>query len=358
MATDGFHNEPFDDGTRTKLELFELYAREWLPVFLASERPRRSEVHLFDFFAGPGTDACGSFGSPLRLLRQIADYRKLPGWNQVTIHVHLFDKSAPKIQRLEEKIAELQLHTADVKFDIRSLSFEDAFAESTTILADRAAAKLVFIDQFGVRQVTSHVFQTLVAAPTCDFLFFLSSSILHRFHDHPAIKQKIKRPDDPFDVHRAALEYYRDLLPDRDAYFLAPFSIKKGSNIYGLIFGSSHPLGIDKFLRVAWGKDCITGEADFDIDRENLHPNELTLDFAEMRPTKVAHFEEQLERGLTAGQIGDEASVLRLCYQLGVTPKHAEPVLIRLKKAGLINLDFRIPDVRRYSGPRPIRRIP
>jgi hypothetical protein len=95
----------------------------------------------------------------------------------------------------------------------------------------------------------------LVTFPTCDFLFFLSSSTLHRFHDHPAIKQKIARPDDYYQVHRVVLDYYRGLLPDPAALYLAPFSIKKGANIYSVIFGSAHPLGMDKFLQVAWKKD-------------------------------------------------------------------------------------------------------
>jgi hypothetical protein len=69
MPASDFHKRPFDEGTLTKLQIFELYAREWLPVFLSPERPPRSEIHLFDFFAGPGTDSDGELGSPLRLLR-------------------------------------------------------------------------------------------------------------------------------------------------------------------------------------------------------------------------------------------------------------------------------------------------
>ncbi|HEY5778604.1 MAG TPA: hypothetical protein VIT00_07680 [Terrimicrobiaceae bacterium] len=49
-----FHKKPFDDGTVAKLELFQLYVREWLPVFLSSGDPRWREVHVFDLFAGPG----------------------------------------------------------------------------------------------------------------------------------------------------------------------------------------------------------------------------------------------------------------------------------------------------------------
>jgi hypothetical protein len=43
--------------------------------------------------------------------------------------------------------------------------------------------------------------------------------------------------------------------------------------VNGLIFGSSHPLGMDKFLQVAWNKDVINGEADFDINRDNVAPS-------------------------------------------------------------------------------------
>ena len=68
MSASGFHDEAFDEGTLTKLEIFQLYTREWLPVFLSREVDYVREVHLFDFFAGPGTDGVGVPGSPLRTL--------------------------------------------------------------------------------------------------------------------------------------------------------------------------------------------------------------------------------------------------------------------------------------------------
>jgi len=70
MPTGDFHNRPFDEGTLTKLQVFELYAREWLPVFLSPEHPLHKELHLFDFFAGPGADSAGVPGSPLRQLHE------------------------------------------------------------------------------------------------------------------------------------------------------------------------------------------------------------------------------------------------------------------------------------------------
>jgi len=353
MSVGAFHNRPFDEGTLTKLQIFELYAREWLPVFLS--RPLRKEVHLFDFFAGPGTDSAGVVGSPLRILRQLEEYKTLSGWRSLQVHVHFFDESSTKIERLKDSIAAAGLSLPNVVCDIRPLAFDRSFAESASLLANPEAAKLVFIDQFGVDEVTPDVFRKLVISPTCDFLFFLSSSTLYRFRDHPAIKQKIDRPGDYYHVHRAALDYYRGLLPAGERYFLAPFSIKKGSNIYGLIFGSAHPRGMDKFLQVAWQSDSISGEADFDIGRDNIGRSELLLPLAEMRPSKIAAFEAELQRLLRAGQLASEIDVMQVCFDHGVKRQHAEPVLIKLKREGIIDLEFRVPDVNRLSTPRMIR---
>lgn len=355
MAADDFFSKPFDEGTLTKLRIFELYAREWLPVFLARIRPVRRRIHVFDFFAGEGTDSAGQPGSPLRLLRQLHAYHDQPGWKEVRTAVHMFDKSEDAIRRLRANISDAGLTEIDVALDVRPLDFSSAFLEVKPVLDDPEAAKLVLIDQFGVDHVTPSVFRALVTAPTCDFLFFLSSSTLHRFRDHPAIKQKILRPDDYYHVHRAALDYYRRLLPEGQRYFLAPFSIKKGSNIYGLIFGSAHPRGIDKFLEVAWQSDEISGEADFDIHRDNIVPGEMLLPFMEVRPRKLAAFEGELEKLLRAGSLADELAVMNVCFEYGMRRKHAERTLANLKREGVIDMSFRVPDISRWDRPREVR---
>jgi three-Cys-motif partner protein len=355
MSPEDFHDKPFDEGTLTKLHIFELYAREWFPVFLAAEKPRRNTIHVFDFFAGPGTDTQNIPGSPLRLLRQLQEYQGAQGWGKIRIHVHFYDENSDKIARLKNNIASHELQLPNVTFDIQTLRFDDALRASELVLGDSQAAKLVFIDQTGVAHVTPDVFRKLVNSPTCDFLFFLSSSTLHRFRDHPAIWQKIDRPEDYFHVHRAALEYYRALLPPGQEYYLAPFSIKKGANIYGLIFGSAYPLGIDKFLEVAWRKDEFSGEADFPIDRENIRPEQLLLPMTEVQASKITAFESELEHLLRSGRLSSEVDVMNVCFEHGVKRQHARAVLAKLKKEGVIDIDFYVPDVKRFREPRPIR---
>jgi three-Cys-motif partner protein len=349
-----FHDKKFDEGTLTKLQIFELYLQEWLPVFLSRDKPKWSEVHIFDFFAGPGTDAAGEFGSPLRILRQINSFRSLAGFERVQLTVHFFDESARKLEKLKANIEANGLKISGVKFDIEPLPFSSAFERVKNIMVSNSAAKLVFADQFGVDQITDEVFQQLVKFPTCDFLFFISSSTLHRFREHPAIRLKIERPDDYYHVHHAVLEYYRGLLPKDWQYYLAPFSIKKGSNIYGIIFGSGHPLGMDKFLRVAWNTDQLNGEADFDIHRDDILPGEMLLPIDGFRPSKVTAFEHDLEKTIREGKCPTELEVIWKCFDHGVTRKHAETLLAKLKKEGVITFDFRVPDIDRLRQPKPI----
>ncbi len=351
MPSTKFHREPFDEGTRTKLEIFQLYAREWLPVFLSKSGWR--SIHVFDFFAGPGTDGKGSPGSPLRLVEEIKKARRPAAGNGPRVHLHLFDEDAAKVDKLRRAVSPLAESIRDlVPPDVQQLRFHDALERYSDVLSDSRSAKLLLIDQYGVDEVTAEVFVRLVGMPAADFLFFLSSSTLNRFRDHPAIKQKIDRPDDPHHVHRAALDYYRGLLPNERDYWLAPFSIRKGANIYGLIFGSAHPLGMDKFLEVAWRKDHINGEANFDINRDNLDSPQLPL--FDRTPTKLRLFERDLDGRIRAGSVRSELDVIRICFAHGVRRSHATPVLQDLKRQGIIQLAFRTPDIKQRTNPRPI----
>jgi three-Cys-motif partner protein len=353
LAPGDFHEKPFDEGTRTKLQIFQLYTREWLPVFLSQPSPRWKELHVFDFFAGPGTDANGVQGSPLRILDELRAARSFQGFSKVKVHAHFYDSKKHKIESLKQKLAALgTIESIDV--DVERWSFHDALSRNSSILRSKDSAKLLLVDQYGVGQVSEQVFRDLVSYPTTDFLFFISTSTLHRFRDHPAIKQKIARPEDYYHIHRAALDYYRALLPPGIRFYLAPFSIRKEANIYGLIFGSGHPLGMDKFLQVAWKRDQITGEADFDIDRDNIRPDQPKFDLEEFKPTKLYAFRKDLEFQIRQKVVRDENHIMELCFRHGVLRQHASEVLTKLKKEGLIDISWRVPDIRNLQEPRKL----
>ena len=349
-----FHEKPYDSGTLTKLKIFELYAQEWIPVFVSQSDPRFRELHIFDLFCGPGYDSNGVPGSPLRILAQLRGYQKagMAGWSKININVHFSDSEAHTVHRLEKtlKAAEWQMPGVNIKTKI--IRFNEALELHAGTLSNRHLAKLLIIDQFGVDAVTDKVFERLVDLPTADFIFFLSSSTLNRFRDHPAIKIKIDRPEDSYDVHRAAFDWFRNLAPPE--VFLGKFSIRKRSNIYGLIFGSRHQLGIHKFLQVAWNHDEIRGEANFDIDREDIQPDRPMLPMDEFRPKKIQVFESDLEKAIRSGEIQSEAELIRFSIESGMTCQHCTPILQKLKREGTIDCDFRTPNIRNFKKPRPL----
>ncbi len=357
MAKAEFHEKPYDEGTLSKLDVFELYIREWIPVFLSEEDPRFREIHIFDFFSGPGSDPDGILGSPLRILKELRSYydQGLKGWGKVKIVAHFFDQDSAKIDSLSLKINNPLCQTPGVEIDLQILPFRQALESYRNILENPGLPKLLIIDQFGVDEVSDEVFKFLIKLSRTDFLFFIASSTLHRFRDHPAIKQKIAEPEDSYAVHRMVFDYYKKIIPSTRDVFLGQFSIRKRSNIYGLIFGSSHPLGIKKFLDVCWNRDRRFGEANFDIERDSIHPDELLLNLDEMRPNKVRNFEIELEKNIVSGSLVFEGDLIRFCFEYGMTLRHSSLVLKKLKKQGVIDIDFRIPDISKIKHSRRIR---
>ena len=49
MPIKNLHDEPFDESTIAKLEIFEDYAQAWIPTFVMQAA---STICIFDFFCG------------------------------------------------------------------------------------------------------------------------------------------------------------------------------------------------------------------------------------------------------------------------------------------------------------------
>lgn len=353
MPRRDINERSFDEGTRTKLEVFQLYVREWLPVFLARETIIWPEVHLFDFFCGSGTDSKGASGSPLRVLEEL---QKQPKWlarEDVRVAVHFSDEKPGKIRALEAEIDKRGLRSLNIDCSITTGEFSETFAQAQPILSSKKTACLVFLDQYGIKDVSEAVFKSLVQCPHTDFLFFISSAIFGRLGDHPSIRKYLDLgKQDSYDAHRAVVNHFRQWVPKGADYYLAPFSIKKGANVYGLVFGSGHPLGMEKFLKVAWKIDPLIGEANFDIDREGLSARQPSL-FND-RPTKITAFESDLRDRIISRVLQTEGDVYRFCISSGFTATHAEPVIKQLKREAVLDCAWNVPRLESIKSSRPM----
>jgi len=349
MAKD-FHNKPFDDETKLKLEIFKGYIGEWLPVFLSKKSFKT--IYIFDFFAGPGKDLLGQEGSPLIIIDEVKKYLsnpELPYANKVSVRLFFNDDDGRKILSLQKEIESKD--NASVEINITSNKFRQAFDDSKILLKSSSAAKLIILDQSGIKQITDDTFKELIHFPATDFMFFVTSSIVRRFINVKGIRQYFPtmsseeiRKISATDVHRYVYSYYQKLVPQEEEFYLSPFSIKKGANIYGIIFGSGKLLGLEKFLKVCWNQDNVSGEANYDIDNDIIRKGK-TLFHKLNVPKKIDLFEDRLITFLQDFRSNNE--LYKFTLENGCLPTHTFDILEELRSEK--RLETRPSDTRKRS---------
>lgn len=342
-----FHREEFDHATQLKLDIFRKYVREWLPVFLTKKYENGvaafKQINLYDYFSGPGTDAKGAFGSPLIIQEEIKAFCNAKSAVKADVPVRMVFNDIE-----EEFIAELQQHVARNRcgknccsFEFSAKPFLELLPERLPEMQQKGHANLVLLDQFGVKEVSPEIVRSLLDCGTTDVLFFISSSFIKRFVETPEFQQRFSI--DPAQlknvefhaIHRFICEYFRSNLGGTDA-LVAPFSIKKGRNIYGVIFASRDLLGMEKFLKVCWTLDEVAGSANYNIDNELCYSGD-TL-FAEFnKPTRVSIFEQDVLKFIQTVR-PDNMALHRFCLENGFHSAKANDILGELQDKGRIEV--------------------
>ena len=129
-------------------------------------------------------------------------------------------------------------------------------------------------------------------------------------------------------------EYYQSQVPAGKDYYMSDFSLKKDANIYGVIFGSNHLRGLDKFVRTCWKLDDKTGQANYDIDRENIDDSVPYL--IQPVPRKVTLIKMLSASLIKNGMLRTNRDVLVHYLTNGMLCSHAKPVLAKLRTEGVI----------------------
>jgi len=340
----GFHDQEFSESTKVKLELLEYSFMEWLPVFIMTPF-HGSQINVFDLFAGPGQDGAGNSGSPKILIDTIVKYRDQLFSKNLAVNLYLneWNKNPSKnnFEKLCEFLDDQKLDDVPIVVHRYSKPFQEIFPLLYPLMEPKEAANYLFLDQFGIKEISIDVFRMITLLNQTDTLFFISSSFFLRFAERPEFrkyhqisKQKLSN-DDYLNVHKGVVDYYRDQIPPGRRYYLSPFSLKKeSSNIFGLVFGSSELRGIEKFLIGCWKLDGLRGEANFDIDRENILEDQLTVFGDTDRPKKLSIFEEDLERKILSREIIDNKGLYEYAITQGFLPNHAKAAFNKMVKTG------------------------
>jgi three-Cys-motif partner protein len=339
MPSKDLFNQPFSEETITKLEIFEKYTEAWLPVFLYRNF---KDIFICDFFAGAGYDKIGIPGSPLRILEVIKSQQYNIIKNRVTINVLFNELDKDKYLLLEKNIIEKLEEMPDLrdylKVQIQNKEFYELFGKRKTDFVK--SANLFFLDQNGVKEISEEVFSDLVNLSTTDFMFFVSSSFFHRFQNEGSKYFKKFNLHDIkgytySKIHKVILELYKKMIPEENSTKLYPFTIKKGANIYGLIFGAKHPRAVDKFLKIAWDKNKLNGQANFDMDKEEEN---IQRDlFTNQGQTKVEKYELELGKFILSKQEITNKELYDFTLENGHIPKHTIDKVKVMKKEKIID---------------------
>jgi len=347
MARKDLHEDPFDGGTVAKLEIFEDYAQAWIPAFVMQGI---STICIFDFFAGTGYDKNGVAGSPIRILKKIQEQINHIFQKNVKIKVYLNEfepnkREQKKFQLLQTACKEFLEANKDVKRVIEINYFNEDFETLFPKLISeiRQSPSLVYLDQNGIKFLSDKYLLELEKLNTTDFLYFVSSSYFKRlgeteeFKKHVSLDIELLRNNPYRFIHRNVIEQLRKKLPANSRLKLYPFSLKKGANIFGIVFGAKHPLAVDKFLNIAWKRNPINGDANFDIDQDSAK-EQYDL-WGNKKKTKIEEFQEKLRTKVLSGEIKNNYDALPFAHNEGHIGNHADKILREMKKKGEINYD-------------------
>lgn len=337
----------FDEATKLKLKLFGECFEEWFPVFLHSKWFKK--LYIFDFFAGSGKDLENYSGSPLVLLEKAKGNNRQYCINAKKEIKFLFNEGDKKkcnelkqniSEHIEKCIKENNCGECIYKYRVENYKFQEIFSNTsiTDTFNDNEYGKFILLDQYGFSQIDEQIFKQLISYPKTDFIFFISSSFISRFREHPNTKKyidtsKIKFEEiRPNEIHRAVANYFRDLIPENKEYYLHHFSIRKEEkkgNYYGLIFGTGHTLGMEKFLKICWKHDALSGEANFNIDNNF---REGTLFYNPENNVKKDTVLKEIKELVLSGKISDNITGMKFAMRKGCEPKLFTDIVKELEK--------------------------
>ncbi len=347
-------DKPFDDSTKLKLEIFGDCFEEWLPVFIHNNLIQ--EIYVYDFFSGKGKDCDGYHGSPLVLIEKSKGKdRKYCSIANKKIVFTFNDVQKKKADQLKNNIDNYikeccranNCRKCSYQYEVENNDFKKLFYADKiqTVLENNRFGKFILMDQYGFSDVDKDVFQKLINYPKLDFIFFISTSFISRFREHPNTKKYIETEklnfDDakPKDCHRIIADYFRSMIPEYKEYYIHHFTIQKENkaNFYGLVFGTGHTLGMEKFLKICWQKDVMSGEANFNISNDY---EKQTLFYDESMSNRKIEIKELLIKEIYSFRIKDNISGIKYVMKNGGQPSIFVEVidsLIKEEKIEVVN---------------------
>lgn len=330
------HASSFKSHTKTKLGIFRGSFKEWFPVFLHNIYV--DKIFIYDLFAGSGQDIDGVYGSPLILLEESIGengvHCKTALKNKKKIIFAYNELYVDKANLLKTNISNFlsecksKCNVSYCPYDgnchVEHKPFKEIIKNPRFLnnLKNPHYAKFILMDQYGFKGVNPDVFRILIDAPKTDFIFFVSTSAVKRFIETSAVQNWLPNNDlDPNEdankFIREIVKEYKKLIPDGKEYYMHHFTLKHGPNYYGLIFGTAHAFGMEKFMKVCWKEDNKSGESNCNVNNDY---DEDSLFYDEDNTTKKEFVKKLIIDQIFSGKIVTNIEGLKIALQNGCQP--------------------------------------
>jgi three-Cys-motif partner protein len=345
MPVDGSVPWPMPEHTAAKHDIYRRYLKRWFPILLNGSKGYPSATYV-EGFAGPGVYANGKPGSPIIAIQALVDSVSNP---KPLVRFLFIDDDKRCHQMLKTEVMKHFPDRPRAEDKLRVRYVQGTCIEELEVNLDSMQAWeqpiLAVLDSWGnvpidykvlkrlAGNVSTEVIATFSPKQFVRFVSTLGPEADAVFGGDPRWREVADQEDGPA-KRQHMLDCYRQTLRSAGFNHLLDFELvdRRGEVLY-LIFGTNHPLGVDKMKQTLWEVDPVNGVG-FRDPRDEQHEALFEVNEPVLAPLGRL----LLPRIAAAGTEGIRVHELRqfALHETVFRPQHVIESLSPLKDAGKI----------------------
>ena len=258
----------YKEHTRVKHEILSKYLGTWTKIL-----GRFYDLNIFDCFAGRGRFLDGVEGSPLIVIKTIAEIRE-KGGRPGRASCIFIERSKNNFQNLQAEINR-EIENSPQRYGdwLNVECFNDEFANAVSGIIDKYGGSLApsffFIDPFGFSGVPFEVIKNILSLRRTEVFmtfmvrdvnrFFRSSNhriSIEELYGINNVQEALQSKYSNLPREQALLKLYRDQLhEDANVTYTFPFKISEDERLqttYYLIHATNHPMGCERMKEIMY----------------------------------------------------------------------------------------------------------